>query len=60
MQPSRQAAGKLGLGHFAFTSVVLTLCTPEIIFKVGGSTKEEKILFCELFLKNENTDITSK
>lgn len=52
MQPSTQAAGKLGLGHFAFSSVVLTLCTPEMVFK-------EKIL-CELFLKNENTQITSK
>lgn len=52
MQPSTQAAGKLGLGHFAFTSVVLTLCTPEMVFI-------EKIL-CELFLKNENTQITSK
>lgn len=42
MQPSTQAAGKLGLGHFAFTSVVLTLCTPEIIFKVGGAQRRRK------------------
>lgn len=42
MQPSRQAAGKLGLGHFAFTPAVLTLCTPEIIFKVGGAQRRRK------------------
>lgn len=35
MQPSIQATGKLGLRHFAFTSVVLTLCTPEMILKLG-------------------------
>lgn len=42
MQPSIQATGKVGLGHFAFTSVVLTVCTPESIFKVGGAQKRRK------------------
>lgn len=49
MQPSIQAKGKLGLGHFAFTSVAVTLYTPETIFKLEKQKGGQSL--CELFLK---------
>lgn len=46
MQPCMQATGKLGLGRFAFTSLLVTLCVLQMIFKVGGAQSQR--LFLEI------------